>query len=388
MNNAVLLVSTATQYIGTARIPAALTNAGFEVSLLTPRNSLAAKSRFVRRCSFLPDNTSPMHWLSAFGKMAAEVSPRLVLPCDDNSVRLLQSLILAPPAALPAAARFTLGSLVRESLGDPRFYLTSVDKLLLAPAAEALGVRVPPYRIVSRLQDAEAFAATHGYPVVLKLGHGTAGQWVRIPSDRAGLARSFAELMSASMPVLGESTARRVLVQAHIEGSIVLQSIVAWQGAVLAGYAREKLVSDPPPKGPSTVSRTFHCPEARAFAERLAVGFGMNTFFGVEFIAEQRTGKLYLLEINRRITPGTHVGTLVDVDLCAALHAVLNGREPKGRRDLVQGEEHVFAHFPQEWLRDPMSHYLRECRVDLPWDDPELLEAMLAMRQEQWVVGT
>src|SRR4029077_10287745 len=121
MNNAVLLVSTATQYIGTARIPAAMASAGFDVSLLTPRNSLAAQSRFVRRRSFLPDNASPMQWLSAFAEMVAEVSPRLVLPCDDNSVRLLQSLILAPPPALAATAKLALGSLVRESLGDPRF---------------------------------------------------------------------------------------------------------------------------------------------------------------------------------------------------------------------------------------------------------------------------
>ncbi|MBU6484340.1 MAG: hypothetical protein KGJ25_01430 [Betaproteobacteria bacterium] len=135
MNNAILLVSTATQYIGTARMPAALTNAGFEVSLLTPQRSLAAKSRHVRRCSFLPDNASPMQWLAAFVRMVELVSPRLVLPCDDNSVRLLQSLVLSPPAALPAAASLGLASLVRESLGDPEFYATSIDKLRLASSA-------------------------------------------------------------------------------------------------------------------------------------------------------------------------------------------------------------------------------------------------------------
>jgi hypothetical protein len=39
----VLLASTATRWLGTARIPSALAKAGFEVSLLTPRNSLAEK---------------------------------------------------------------------------------------------------------------------------------------------------------------------------------------------------------------------------------------------------------------------------------------------------------------------------------------------------------
>jgi len=382
MNGAVLLVSTATQYIGTARMPAALANAGFEVSLLTPAHSLAAKSRYIRRCGFLPVNASPMRWLAAFVRMVEVVSPRLVLPCDDNSVRLLQSLVLSPPPALPAIAGPALAALVRESLGDPRYYATSVDKLLLAPAAQALGVRVPPYAIVSTLQAAEAFAATHGYPVVLKLGHGSAGEWVRIVGNRGELARAFAELMSAPPPVLGHPAPRSVLVQARIDGNSVMQSIVAWDGRVLAGYAREKLVSHPPPMGPGTVSRTFHCPEARGFSERLALGFGMNAFFGVEFIADRRSGELYLLEINRRITPGTHVGALVGVDLCAALHAALDGRPPPGRGDLVEGEEHVLAHFPQDWLRDPASPYLNECRGDLPWDDPELFEAMVAIGRE------
>jgi hypothetical protein len=38
------------------------------------------------------------------------------------------------------------------------------------------------------------------------------------------------------------------------------------------------------------------------------------------------------------------------------------------------------VHFPQEWLRDPRSHYLRDHPVDVPWDEPELIRAMLARR--------
>ena len=58
-NTSVLLVSTATRWIGTARIPAALASAGFAVSLLTPRNSLAERSRFVSHVGYLPDDATP-----------------------------------------------------------------------------------------------------------------------------------------------------------------------------------------------------------------------------------------------------------------------------------------------------------------------------------------
>jgi hypothetical protein len=52
------------------------------------------------------------------------------------------------------------------------------------------------------------------------------------------------------------------------------------------------------------------------------------------------------------------------------------------RTDLDAGEEDLVAHFPQEWLRDMGSSHLRTLRVDVPWDEPELIEAMLKLRGE------
>jgi hypothetical protein len=43
----VLLLSAATHWYAQARMPGCLARAGFEVSVLAPRGSLAAKSRFV-----------------------------------------------------------------------------------------------------------------------------------------------------------------------------------------------------------------------------------------------------------------------------------------------------------------------------------------------------
>ena len=48
------------------------------------------------------------------------------------------------------------------------------------------------------------------------------------------------------------------------------------------------------------------------------------------------------------------------------------------RADIDPNEEYLNVHFPQEWLRDPNSRYLREYPVDVPWDEPELLKAMFA----------
>jgi hypothetical protein len=108
----------------------------------------------------------------------------------------------------------------------------------------------------------------------------------------------------------------------------------------------------------------------------------MTGLFASEFVVHRDTGNAYLPEINRRLTPGIHVGTRVNVDLCAALYSAAHGTALTTRREMDPGDEWVNVHFPQEWLRDPASHYLRDYPVDVPWDEPELIEAMLAMRHE------
>jgi len=79
---------------------------------------------------------------------------------------------------------------------------------------------------------------------------------------------------------------------------------------------------------------------------------------------------------------GAHRGSDIGVDHAAALHAALRGAPIPTRARLDDGEEHLSVHFPQEWLRDPHSRWLTGYPVDMPWDDPELLEALVALHRE------
>jgi hypothetical protein len=378
-----LLVSTATRWIGTARVPRALAKAGFEVALLTPPNSLAEKSPYVSRVRYLPDNATVPQWIAAFADAVEATAPRLVVPCDDMAFRLLRMLAVSPSSALQPATQLRLGALVRESLGDPAWYGTSVDKTLFPPAAEALGIRVPPYAIVSAPEAAVSFAAAQGYPVVLKRGHGFAGQGVAICANRDELTRAFAEFTVANAKDLGDSTANRHLVQAHVPGRINYYLATAWQGDLLAGWASEKVVANPEPTGPPTVTRHFRSPRLREITATLVRGLGISGHFFVEFIIADGTAEPHALEINRRTTPGSHRGATRGVDQWAALHARLQGTPYASRTDLDPGEEGLTVYFPEEWLRDPGSRYLRDYPVDVPWDEPELIEAFRAMRNER-----
>ena len=134
---------------------------------------------------------------------------------------------------------------------------------------------------------------------------------------------------------------------------------------------------------PGPVVRYRDAPELRAMSERLVAAFGMTGLFTSEYIVERASGTPYLIEINRRIGPATHYGAVMNVDLCAALAAAMNGVASPSRAGLDPGEERVFVQFPGEWLRDAQSQWLRKYPVDIPWDDPELLDAMLALRRER-----
>ncbi len=382
MRTPVLLVSTATRWLGTSRVPFALASAGFDVSLLAPRESLATKSRSLTKVGYLPDNANVDQWIYSFAAMVKATAPRLVLPCDDMAFRLLAMLVLSPPPALQPALQLQLAALIEESIGAPAHYRSSVDKVLLPPAAEALGIRVPPYAVASNIDDAAPFAATYGFPIVLKLGHGFAGQGVATCANRDELAGAFDRFRSMPAQNLERTPEIRYLLQAHIAGPSVFHQIAAWKGEFLAGWAAEKIVANPHPAGPGTVGRYHRAPQIRAMVETLVRGLGMSGLAGSEFIVEASTGHAYLLEFSRRVTPGTHRGRDLGVDLCAALHARINGVPCASRAGLDDEEEGIYALFPQEWLRDPSSPYLRDHPVDVPWEEPELIEAMLALRHE------
>lgn len=378
MATPVLLVLTALRWVGAARMPRALAQAGFEVTLLTPPGSLAEKSGFVAKIAYLPDKATPESWVHAFAATAKATEARLVVPCDDNAFRLLQLLAKSPLQGLQPALHQDLAALIAESFGDPSHYAASVDPISLPSAAAALGIKVPAHALVGDLAGAEMFAAAHGYPIVLRSRRYGAVATVRNSGD---LAAAFAKLApTAAAETVGPRD--ELLVRADVSGPVGSYQAAAWKGTLLAGFAGEK-VQDPDQRGAQTaVNRYYRSDALRKVAADLARGFGISGLFSIEGIVSE-SGEFHLLDIKRRPLGGAHRGSEFGVDQCAALHAALLGLPHSGRIDLDQGEEHICVSFPQEWLRDPESRWLRDYPVDVPWDEPELFEAMLDLQAAQ-----
>ncbi|MGH8712761.1 MAG: ATP-grasp domain-containing protein, partial [Casimicrobiaceae bacterium] len=324
-------------------------------------------------------NAISMEWLQMLIAAIDDMGPRLLVPCDEMAIRLLFALVLEPPPDLPSATRSQLRALIETSLGDPLFYQTSIDKTLLPPAAETLGIRVPPYAVADSIDEAAASAATLGYPVVLKRRFGFAGEGVAIVADPDDLVRQGSALLSADQLDLAQRLPQRMLVQAFIHGPYHSQAIAAWQGTPLAGFAWERQVATLSCKGQTSVLRFIRSPETRDFTETLGKAFGISGFCNVQFVLDDG-GRAHLLEINRRIVTHMHMGERVDADLAVALVRQLRGLPPSPWVEPAAASGSSVAIFPREWLRNPGSPYLRDCPADVPWDEPELIRVMLAMR--------
>lgn len=382
MNRKVLMVSTASRWLGTARMPRSLAKAGFEVALLAPRGSLALHSRFVSRSGVLRDESTPMQWLLSLVAMINDVEPRLVIPCDEVAIRLLFELVRNPPRHLGGDAGARITRLVRESLGDAAHYETSIDKTLLPRAAQAMGVPVPLHAVADTVDQAVAQATTLGYPIVLKRRYGFASQGIAIVDGPDGLRPAADVLLRPMQLDLGVRRPPQLLVQAFVDGPMLSQTMVAWDGVPLAGFSRQREVKFTPGKGASAVVRLRKTPAIRDYTERLCRAFGMSGFFSVQFIEPTDGSPPLLLEINRRIVTFMHTDEYCGVDLCGALFQRLAGMLQTLPSDMPDDAKGVIVSFPREWLRDPESRWLREHPSDIPWDDPQVFEAMLALRNE------
>jgi hypothetical protein len=163
-----------------------------------------------------------------------------------------------------------------------------------------------------------------------------------------------------------------VIVQALVPGRPANCAAVCWEGRVLACIGVE-VVSAEGETGPAIAVRVVENSAMTLAAERIARRLGLTGFFGLDFMIEERSGATYLIEMNPRCTPLSHLQLGKGRDLVGALWAQLTGQPFRDTPPVTQND--IIAYFPQ--ALSSKSEFLQSGFLDTPREEPDLVQELL-----------
>ncbi len=283
--------------------------------------------------------------------------------------------------------------LIERSLGQAAGFAATASRIQLINIASEEGIRVPASWQVSSIADLKTLRPEVALPFVLKADGSWGGHGVRIAhtlqqaesffgalAKPLGTARFLNRLIVTRDPfwlqTWWQRTRASVIVQACVEGRPANVAACCWEGELLDGIAAE-VVQAQGATGSATVVRVVEGAEMLQAAKLLARRLRLSGFFGLDFMIEEGTGKPYLIEMNPRCTPLSHLALGERRDLIAALAAKLSGTEPRPRQCVTENE--FIAYFPQAWHWDPKSEFLRTSFCDVPWQEPDLVQDLIRL---------
>ena len=162
--------------------------------------------------------------------------------------------------------------------------------------------------------------------------------------------------------------------QEYIVGSPANRAVVCWKGQVLCGLSTE-VIETQDKFSTSTVAKFIENTEMTAASEVLVRRLNLSGFAGFDFVLD-RGGQAWLIELNPRATPTCHLCLANGTDLAGALFCRITGTQAKTRAS-VPGLNDTIAFFPQELKRNRHSEYLSSCFHDVPWTEPDFVQACL-----------
>ena len=379
-----VLLTDTNRWANPARIAIGLAKAGCRVSAVCPTRGHPLLSTRIVQETFPYSSLRPLESLVA----AIEATePQIIIPCDDRGVQHLHELY-ARARSLRTSGK-GLANLIEYSLGSAESYPIVSGRCDLLRIACEEGVRVPDTKALKTADDLKSWQAGHGLPWVLK-GDGTfGGRGVRIAQTPVQAEKFFSEitrLFGATRAIKRMIVNRdpfwlrpwwnnhrpAIIVQSYIQGRPANCAFVCWKGEVLAGIGVE-VVSSEGLTGPADIVRVVDNPEMMLAAERIARRLGLSGFFGLDFMVENGSGATYLIEMNPRCTPLSHLQLGKGRDMIEALGAQLSSRPLHEIPPVTQNN--MIAYFPQ--ARHCKSEFLQSSFQDIPQGEPDLVEDLL-----------
>ena len=358
---------------------------GCEVVALCPRGHALCQLPGIRSIR----TYSGLSSLAALESAIRSSSPTLVIPCDDRAVWQLHQLHRYLP---------DLRDPITRSLGDSAHFATIRSRAQFLEVAARSGIRVPETRRIATPEDITDWFSEVPGTAVLKIDRTCGGSGVSVvPTEAEALSawRKFAssetrtkrwktrwkQWLANSDPlafwddsVLGRP---EILLQRYVAGRPANSMLACWRGKLLGLVNVEVLCTQATATAPSAIVRLVDHPEMTHAAEVLCTTLGLSGFHGLDFILEQGSNTAQLIEFNPRCTRLGHLRLPGQSDLAALLARHIGAVPPEIDAEASVDHE-IVAFFPQVLSVNPDNPYLRECYVDVPWSEPQLIAALLS----------
>ncbi|MGB7603123.1 MAG: ATP-grasp domain-containing protein [Candidatus Sulfotelmatobacter sp.] len=386
-----VLLATTSRWYPTARLAIALANYGCAVEMLCPSGhpitKTAAASKIHRYQGLTP--------LRSFAAAIALADPDLIIPGDDLATRHLHRLYDLKQRSGKSGS--LICAVIERSLGPAESFPVAYTRSAFMELAQQEGIRVPATKAITNLDELKDWIIRNGFPVVLKANGTSGGDGVRIVRTLDEAERAFCSLQAPprwlraakravvdhDVTLLGPALLRRhfeMNAQTFVDGREATSAVACWQGKVLAALHFE-VINKRSAAGPATVVRGIKNTEIATAAEKMVRRLNLSGVHGFDFMLEEQTGKAYLIEMNPRATQVGHLALGPGRDIPAALYAALSGNVPQSAPAITEND--TIALFPQEWIRDPESSFLRSAYHDIPWNEPEFIRDCVSNRQKQ-----
>lgn len=367
-----------------------LSKSGFLVDVVCPRNHPVLRTRAFQGV-YRYSGIAPLAALS--GAIAAS-KPDIIIPGDDLVAQQFHELYYREERSGREASKLSV--LIGRSLGDPAAFRTIDSRIAFLDVARAEGVLIPDSFAFSDSTATEAWIHEQ-IPAVLKADGTSGGDGVKIVTTHDDFRRAMKKLQAPPQlaraikralvdydwTLLWPSVLRRcfpVCGQRFIAGREATSAVACWNGEVIAALHFE-LLKKADAAGHGTVMRAIENPDMSTATKKMAQRLRLSGLHGFDFMVENGSERAYLIEINPRATQVGHLTLGAGRDIPAALYGAVTGSPVSPAAPVTDRD--TFALFPQEWIRDANSPYLRNSYHDVPWEEPELVRVCVDGRRKQ-----
>lgn len=386
-----ILLATTSGYYPAARLLMALAEAGCTVDAVCQAGHPLRVTSAVRQV-YVYRGLAP---LRSFANAIATSKPDLIVSADDLTTHHLHALHARERRS--GTSNSSLCNLIERSLGNAQSFPLVSERGAFMDIAQQECVRIPRTQVLRNADDLRGWIEQNGLPAVLKANGTSGGDGVKISRTLGEAERAFAKLQAPPLvaraakhalldhdqTLLWPSILRKrhtINAQTFVAGREATSTVFCWQGTVLASLHFE-VINKASAAGHATVMRLIEHEEMSSAVERLVRRLGLSGFCGFDFMLEGETGNAYLIEINPRATQVGHLNLGPGRDLSAAMYAALTGEAVQPTPKVTEKE--TIALFPQEWVRDPRSAFLRDAYHDVPWQEPALVRHCVSSREKQ-----